>query len=104
MLVTAFIDEAAREAFNVWHRDEHFPRVLSIPGIVRGVRLQNPPAAPNYAAVYVFQDEAAVRVAFSSPEAEQARADWGRWRDSVRDLTVQIYAEYTASRPYFRHN
>jgi hypothetical protein len=104
MLVTAVIDDSAREAFNAWHRDEHLPRVLRIPGIARGVRLIPPPTATNYAAVYVFQDEAAVRLAFASPEAEQARSDWDRWRNQVRDLTVQIYAEYTAQLPLFRQN
>lgn len=104
MLVTAVIDPAVRAEFDVWHREVHLPRVLRVPGIVSGRRLRPPPPAPNYMALYVFADDAAVRTAFASSEAQEARDDWQRWADHVRDLTVHLYAELAADRPLLRQN
>jgi uncharacterized protein (TIGR02118 family) len=104
MLVSAVVDPAAQAEFDVWHREVHLPHVLRVPGIVSGRRLCAPPSAPNYMALYVFEDDAAIRTAFASSEAQQAREDWQRWSDSIRDLTVQLYAEIAAVRPLFRHN
>ncbi len=104
MLVSAVVDPAVQAEFDLWHREVHLPRVLRVPGIVAGRRLCAPPSAPNYMALYVFEDDAAIRTAFASNEAQQARDGWQRWSDSIRDLTVQLYAEIAAVRPLFRHN
>ena len=104
MLVTAYVDASAQREFDAWHRDVHLPRVLRIPGIVTGTRLSAPPFGPNYAALYVFADDAALRTALASAEAQEARGDWERWAGSVRDLSVQFYTQFTAGRPLFRQN
>lgn len=104
MMVSAEVDPAIRDDFDRWHRDEHLPRVLAIPGVVRGRRFSPPPGAPSYLAVYTFADDAAVRLAFASEEAGHARADWERWVESVRDLTVAVYAEIPVDRLINRGN
>jgi len=104
MLVTAFVDAAVQEEFNAWHRDAHMPLVLSIPGVVSGRRLSGPPFGPNYAAIYVFENDAALRTALASPEAQEARGDWQRWSDRIRDLSVHFYAEYAGARTLYRQN
>ena len=104
MLVTAVIDPAVQDAFNMWHHEEHLPRVLRIPGIVQGRRLTNPAAAPNYAAIYVFRDDAALRSALASQEAQEARGDWQRWSEHIRDLTVHFYSAFEPAPPLFRQN
>lgn len=104
MLVTAVLDPAVASEFDAWHRETHLPRVLAIPGVVRGRRLLSPPSAPNYAAIYVFADDGALRTALASPQAQEARGDWQRWMDHIRDLTVTFYAEFQAQLPLFRGN
>lgn len=104
MFVSAFIDPAVQDEFSVWHRDVHLPRVLSIPGIVSGRRLTTPPESPSYAALYIFENDAALRSALASPQAQQAREDWQRWSDRIRDFSVQFYTEATPSRSIFRRN
>jgi hypothetical protein len=104
MLVSAVIDPAVQAEFDAWHREVHLPRVLSVPGIVSGRRLCPPASGPNYMALYAFEDDAAIRTAFASTEAQQAREDWQRWSDRIRDLTVQLYSEVATVRPLFRHN
>jgi hypothetical protein len=104
MIVTAAIDPAIRAEFDAWHRDVHLPHVLAIPGIAGGRRLNGPPATPAYGVLYGFEDEAALRSALASSEAQEARADWSRWSDHIRDLTVSFYAEIEGQPPIFRHN
>jgi hypothetical protein len=78
--------------------------VLAIPGIVRGTRLRCPGSVVTYAALYQFEDEAALRTALSSSEARESRTDWQRWSDHVRDITVQFFGRYEPSRALFRVN
>jgi hypothetical protein len=104
MVVTASIDPAVRAAFDEWHRDIHLPRVLRIPGIERGWRLTPPRLAPNYAAVYLFREDARIQEALASPEAQEARRDWERWSEHLRDLTVTFYADLRPARALFQYN
>jgi len=104
MLVTAQLDPAIRNEFDDWHVRTHVPRVLSIPGIVSGHRLSEISPIANYAMLYVFEDDAALRTALASPEANEAREDWQRWSDHIRDLSVNFYAEYEPPRLLNRLN
>ena len=104
MIVTALLDPAIRAEFEDWHATVHLPRVLAIPGLVSGRSLINPSYAANYAMIYVFESDEALRGALASPEAAEARRDWERWRDHMRDLTVHFYGEYVPARLYLRVN
>jgi hypothetical protein len=104
MLVTAVVDPAIRTEFDHWHRSVHLPKVLAIPGIARGTRLRNPGAAVNYATLYQFESDAALRTALASSEAQEARTDWQRWSEHVRDITVHFYGEFEPQRGLFRSN
>lgn len=104
MLVTAQLDPAIRSDFDDWHARVHVPRVLAIPGIVSGRRLSDLSPVANYAMLYVFEDDAALRTALASPEANEAREDWQRWSDHVRDLAIHFYAEYEPPRLLTAHN
>lgn len=104
MLVTAQLDPAIRGEFDDWHARVHLPRVLGIPGIVSGRRLSDPSPAANYAMLYVFADDAALRTALGSAEANEAREDWQRWSDHIRDFTVHFYAEYEPPRLLNQYN
>jgi hypothetical protein len=92
MLVTAQLDPGVRQEFDRWHAEVHLPRVLAIPGIVHGRRLASPSPSVNYMMLYTFEDEAVLRSALASSEANEAREDWQRWRDHIRDLAVHFYA------------
>jgi hypothetical protein len=96
MLVTAVVDPAIQAEFDAWHRSVHLPKVLSIPGIVRGTRLRSPGPSVTYAALYQFENEAALRTALASSEAQEARTDWQRWSEHVRDITVHFYGQFEA--------
>jgi antibiotic biosynthesis monooxygenase (ABM) superfamily enzyme len=104
MLVTAVVAPAVQGEFDAWHRSVHMPKVLAIPGIQRGMRLRNPGAAVTYATLYQFEDEAALRTALASSEAQEARTDWQRWTEHVRDITVHFYGEYEPRPTYVRLN
>jgi uncharacterized protein (TIGR02118 family) len=104
MLVTAEVDPAVQNDFDRWHHAVHMPKVLAIPGIVRGLRLRNPGPAASYAALYQFEDEAALRTALASSEAQEARTDWQRWTEHVRDITVHFYGAYEPRPAYVRLN
>ncbi len=104
MLVTAVVDPAVQGEFDAWHRLVHLPKVLAIPGIARGVRVRNGGAAVTYAALYEFENEGALRTALSSSEAQEARTDWQRWTEHVRDITVHFYGEYEQRPIYTRLN
>lgn len=104
MLVTAWVDPASRVEFETWFRDIHLPHVLLIPGLIKARRVSLPPSSPNYAALYFFADDAAVREALASAEAQQARSDWEAWSDRVRDLSVHFYTNFAPSRTLFRYN
>ena len=93
MLVTAVVDPAIQAEFDQWHRSVHLPKVLAIPGIARGTRLHNPGRAVTYAALYQFEDDAALRTALASSQAREARTDWHRWNEHVRDIAVHFYGE-----------
>jgi len=98
------IDPAIQAEFDHWHRSVHLPKVLSIPGIAAGTRLHSPGAAVTYAALYQFEDDAALRTALASSQAQEARTDWQRWSEHVRDITVQFYGEFEPQRSLFRLN
>lgn len=104
MLVTAQLDPAVRRDFDDWHARVHLPRVLTIPGIIRGRRLSDPSPSVNYAMLYEFEDDAALRTALASPQASEAREDWQRWSDHLRDLAIHFYAEYEPPRLLNRLN
>ncbi|MGH2600441.1 MAG: hypothetical protein ACRDJ9_13775 [Dehalococcoidia bacterium] len=104
MLVTAQLDPAVRVEFDDWHARVHLPRVLAIPGVLAGRRVADPSPPLNYAMVYVFENDAALRTALTSSEANDARQDWQRWEGHMRDLAVQFYADYEPPRPLLRQS
>lgn len=104
MVVSALLDPAVRAEFDQWHATVHVPRVLAIPGIIGGRQLINPTPVANYAMIYFFESDQALRAALASPEAGEARRDWERWADHMRDLTVHFYDEYQPARLYLRLN
>lgn len=104
MVVSALLDPAVRAEFDDWHATVHVPRVLAIPGITGGLPLINPTATANYAMIYFFESDEALRSALASPEAGEARRDWERWAEHMRDLTVTFFDEYQPARLYLRLN
>lgn len=61
-------DDVSRE-YNAWYDEEHLPRLVQVPGIVRARRYASPDQSPRYLTAYELSD----RDAFSSPEGLKAR-------------------------------
>lgn len=103
MIVRARLDPTVMDEFESWHRSEHLPHVLDIPGIVSAFRVRgSEPIAGSHLMGYTFENESVVQEALSSQEAQQARRDWERWADQVYELSVEIYAPL-APLPIFQH-
>ncbi len=101
LLVRARVRPALLTEFRRWYRAVHLPHALAIPGIV-GYRAlvygeQAPRGAPNVLSVFLFEDESVIQKALQSSEAEQARRDWERWEEHVRDLSIQVYTTFDAA-------
>src|SRR5829696_9038925 len=88
--------------FNRWYDEVHMPQVLAFGGSVSGRRYQlldNPPASPvaaasryKYLACHEFEDEAAVRRFFESPERAARNAD-RRARFGVPDSESEFFVQ-----------
>ena len=72
---------AARAAeWNDWYDQEHLPRLVTVPGIVRARRYTAVGGSPQYLTAYELTD----RDAFESPEGLQARKT--PWTAKMRSL------------------
>lgn len=96
LVVRARVQPARLEEFRDWYRRVHLPHAMAIPGIVGYRGLVAAPGAehgaPNVLSVFLLKDESVIQTALQSREAGIARRDWENWAESVRDLSVQIYA------------
>ncbi len=55
--------------YNAWYDEEHLPRLVKVPGIVRARRYAAPDQSPRYLTAYELSD----RNAFTTPEGLRAR-------------------------------
>jgi hypothetical protein len=98
LLVRARVRPALLAEFRRWYRAVHLPHALQIPGVVEHRSLtfgaQAPRGAPNVLSIFIFADESVIQKALQSAEAAQARRDWERWEEHVRDLSIQVYATF----------
>jgi hypothetical protein len=93
LIVRASIDESRMDEFLVWYKHEHLPHVMAIPGVVRAYRTNCRRGGINWTAMYELKDDASVRTAIASGEADRARRDWENWLPFVSDLSVEVYAQ-----------
>lgn len=92
LVVRASIEPAVMDEFLDWYEKVQLPHVMKIPGIVKAYRSNCHRRGINWTALYEMADDASMQVAFSSPEATQARDQWDRWMPHVDQLTVEVYA------------
>jgi hypothetical protein len=81
------------DEFKRWYAKEHLPHVMQIPGVTKAYRVNCRRPGLNWAVVYVLKDDASVRTAISSGEADRARRDWDAWAQHVSELSVEVYAQ-----------
>lgn len=72
-------DDVAAE-YNAWYDEEHLPRLVRVPGIIRARRYASPDRHPRYLTAYELSD----RDAFVSPEGLKARQT--PWTERMRAL------------------
>jgi len=68
------------DEYNAWYDDEHLPRLVTVPGVVRARRYMATSASPRYLTAYELTD----RDAFESPEGLRARKT--PWTEKMRSL------------------
>lgn len=102
LVVRASIDASRMDEFMTWYAREHLPHVMKIPGIVKAYRTVCRRGPVNWTALYELKDDASVRTAIASSEADQARRDWETWFPHVSDLSVEVYAQL-GPLPMFHH-
>lgn len=66
--------------YNSWYDQEHLPRLVRVPGIIRARRYASPTGHPRYLTAYELEE----RESFSSPAAMQARKT--PWTERMRSL------------------
>ncbi|HXG35909.1 MAG TPA: EthD family reductase [Dehalococcoidia bacterium] len=104
LVIRAYVDPAVEQEFNRWYREVHLVNVMKIPGLIKAYRCSSTRPGINWMALYEFRDEAAVQEAFASAEASQARKDWERWGDQVRDMSVEVYTQLNPLPAYHHWN
>lgn len=103
LVVRAHLRAAELAEFRRWHRAVHMPNMLAIPGVIGGRTVARAAEAPaNWLAIFEFAANAEIQAALQSWQAQRAREDWGRWSDSVSNLSIEIYAELAAF-PAYHH-
>lgn len=68
------------DEYNAWYDEEHLPRLVAVPGILRARRFAAPGASPKYLTAYDLTD----RHAFESPAGLKARKT--AWTEKMRSL------------------
>jgi hypothetical protein len=66
--------------YNTWYDEEHLPRLVKVPGIIRARRYASPDQSPRYLTAYELSD----RHAFTTPEGLKARNT--PWTARMRNL------------------
>ena len=74
------IPDDISDEYNAWYDEEHLPRLVRVPGIVRARRYVSPDQSPRYLTAYELSD----RDAFSSPAGLKARDT--QWTARMRTL------------------
>ena len=74
------IPEDVSREYNTWYDEEHLPRLVTVPGVIRARRYVSPDQAPHYLTAYDLAD----RDAFTSPEGLKARKT--AWTERMRGL------------------
>ncbi len=104
LVVRARIDDSRMDEFVRWYAREHLPHVMRIPGIAKAYRSICRRAGINWTALYELKDDASVRKAISSGEADQARRDWEPWLPHVSELSIEVYAQLGPLSMFHHHN
>lgn len=79
-IVHTDIPEHIVDEYNAWYDEEHLPRLVTVPGILRARRYVAPDATPRYLTAYDLTD----RDAFESPAGLKARKT--PWTEKMRSL------------------
>jgi hypothetical protein len=79
-LVQTDIPDDVVGEYNRWYDDEHLPRLVTVPGVVRARRYVNQTAGPRYLTAYDLTDPGA----FESPAGLEARKT--PWTARMRSL------------------
>lgn len=79
-IVHTDIPEDIVEEYNAWYDDEHLPRLVTVPGVVRARRYTAAAGHPRYLTAYSLTDPNA----FESPEGLKARKT--PWTAKMRSL------------------
>ena len=66
--------------YNEWYDQEHLPRLVTVPGVIRARRYTAVSGSPRYLTAYELTD----RDAFESPEGLKARKT--PWTEKMRSL------------------
>ncbi len=74
------VPDSVAVEYNAWYDEEHLPRLVRVPGIVRARRYESAQAHPRYLTAYDLSD----RNAFTSPEGLKARKT--QWTERMRGL------------------
>lgn len=91
LIVRASVEQSIMDDFICWYESVHLPHVMQIPGVIRAYRCNCHRRGVNWTALYELADEASVRPAIASKEADLARRDWERWLPHVQELSVEVY-------------
>jgi hypothetical protein len=68
------------DEYNAWYDEEHLPRLVTVPGVLRARRYTAVEGHPRYLTAYALTD----KDAFSSPEGLKARKT--PWTEKMRSL------------------
>ena len=79
-LVHTDIPDDIVEEYNEWYDEEHLPRLVTVPGVIRARRYTAVSGSPRYLTAYELTD----RNAFESPEGLKARKT--PWTEKMRSL------------------
>lgn len=96
LLVRARVHPGKLEDFRRWSQQTHIPRMLAVPGVERAYLVRQATKSASLLMIFVFESDAAIQKALSSPEATRLRNGWEEWAPYVRDVSIQIYTSLVA--------
>lgn len=75
LIVRIDVAPEKEEEFNRWYNEEHFPNLLSVPGVLWGRRAINTGKGPKYIAVYEHES---IDVRNTEAYRKASKTDWTR--------------------------
>ena len=101
-LVRMDVAHDLEKTFNDVYDHEHLPRLLAVPGVVKGTRYRQPsPTDPRYLAAYEIESPAVVQSA-----EWKAAGEAGRWPKDIRPHTMNRHLtlyQWTGSNAALTH-